>query len=152
MKTNQPLEEKLHTAFLRGIAHWAWDILFLSFWSFDTHMLLYHTHTSSLWTKENILETLPWKALNSGYSLSSAIPYFSLQVRDVDPRRMPNPPNKKPKTPSTLEQHECEKTYHREMTVGGSCLGSPTRDKLVAVDEWSKSFNFTGLSSLGKKV
>lgn len=39
------------------------------------------------------------KALNSGCSLSSAIPYFSLQVRDDDPRRMPTPQNKKPKDP-----------------------------------------------------
>ena len=64
------------------------------------------------------------------------------------------PPHKtkNQKTPSTLQQHECEKTYHGN-DCGRELLRVSYEDKLVAtMDERSKSFNFTRLSSLGKKV
>lgn len=71
-------------------------------------------------------------------------------IRERLPHR---PKQKKPKqAPSTLKQHECEKTYHRN-DCGRELLRISYEDELVAtMDERSKSFNFTRLSGLGKRV
>ena len=92
------------------------------------------------------------KARNSG-SLFSAVPCFSQQVRDDDPRKTAPPPKaEKPKqAPSTLKQHECEDTYHRD-DRGRELLRVPYEDELAAaMDERSKSFNFTRLPGLGTR-
>lgn len=74
-----------------------------------------------------------------------------MMIQERPPHR---PKQKKNQTSpfSTLKQHECEKTYHGN-DRGRELLRISYKDELVAtMDEWSKSFNFTRLSGLGKTV
>lgn len=128
MKTNQPLEE-LHTAFLRGTAHCTWDILFFNFWSFDTYMLLSHTH-KLIMNKEYF-----WRLYYEGskqwlFSFLSHSLFLPASKRWWS-KEDAHPAKQKTKRPLPLYSNMNVKKHTTEMTVGGSCLGSPTRTSLL---------------------
>lgn len=67
----------------------------------------------------------------------------------IQERPLPHSKNN-PKDPSTLKNQE--KTHQRN-DCGRELLGVSYQDKLVTtMDEWGKSFNFTRLPGLIKKV